>query len=230
MDKKYLIFMIIISLVFLCMNKSKESFSVPTNNQINLSNDQKTQIQNYLTNEINDIVPGVIVAINSSNVPTGWVLCNGTNKWYDSSGTEQTTPDLQGRFLLGAGEGDGLTNRVLNTKGGNKEHTLTIAQLPKHVHKGRTGKLDPTNNTWTDDGEHDHTYEKPDQKTGAACVKDERKWFYSDTKSTYTSKGAHKHDFTTESIGGGEPFNIMPPYFVVTYIIKSGPIPTPSGR
>lgn len=58
------------------------------------------------------------------NIPDGWTLCNGQNG----------TPDLQGRFVLGYGEGQGLTNRPMNQRGGEEMVTLSVEQIPAHSH------------------------------------------------------------------------------------------------
>lgn len=52
-------------------------------------------------------------------VPDGWELCNGENG----------TPDLRGRFLLGASD-----DHDIGSTGGSEEVTLTIAQMPSHSH------------------------------------------------------------------------------------------------
>jgi len=53
------------------------------------------------------------------SIPTGWVLCDGSNG----------TPDLRGRFVVGAGK-----SYHVNKTGGEEEHTLTIAEMPNHSH------------------------------------------------------------------------------------------------
>lgn len=63
---------------------------------------------------------GIIIWSGASNaVPDGWALCDGTNN----------TPDLRGRFVLG----ESVTHSAGET-GGIEEVTLTIAQMPSHVH------------------------------------------------------------------------------------------------
>lgn len=58
-----------------------------------------------------------------SNIPDGWALCDGNNG----------TPDLTDRFVLHADADDGGTNNVGDT-GGEKEHTLTVDEIPAHTH------------------------------------------------------------------------------------------------
>ena len=55
----------------------------------------------------------------SSNIPSGWVLCNGSNN----------TPDLRDKFVLGAGK-----DYSVGATGGEKEVALTVAQMPRHNH------------------------------------------------------------------------------------------------
>jgi len=55
----------------------------------------------------------------SSNIPTGWYLCNGEN----------STPDLRDRFIVGAGN-----EYSVGSTGGEKTHTLTVGEMPEHSH------------------------------------------------------------------------------------------------
>ncbi len=54
-----------------------------------------------------------------SNIPSGWVLCDGNNG----------TPDLRDRFVVGAGN----SYNVGNT-GGEASHNLTESEMPSHNH------------------------------------------------------------------------------------------------
>ncbi len=64
-----------------------------------------------------------------SNIPSGWVLCDGNNN----------TPDLRDRFIVGAGN-----SYAVAATGGAESVTLTIAQMPNHSHpiQIRTGRDD----------------------------------------------------------------------------------------
>ncbi|WP_337042549.1 phage tail protein [Emticicia sp. 17c] len=48
--------------------------------------------------------------------------------------TNFALPDMRGRFPLGAGQGNGLTNRTVGEKGGVETVSLTEAQIPQHNH------------------------------------------------------------------------------------------------
>jgi len=43
-------------------------------------------------------------------------------------------PDLRGRLPLHVGQGPGLSNRPIGSKGGTEKETITEAQLPSHTH------------------------------------------------------------------------------------------------
>ena len=126
---------------------------------------------------------GIIVMWSGAekDVPAGWVLCDGTNN---------TTPDLRGRFVLASGNGTGLAPRPVNEKGGAEQIALTIEQMPKHSHSfGKdyiSGSL-------------------PD--TGGLDLGDT-----ANMSNDYASK--------TNEQGGDKPFSIMPPYYVLAYIMK----------
>jgi len=54
-----------------------------------------------------------------NNLPDGWALCDGTNG----------TPDLQDRFIVGAGN-----EYTISETGGEKEHVLSNDEMPAHTH------------------------------------------------------------------------------------------------
>lgn len=69
------------------------------------------------------IPSGGIIAYSgeAETIPEGWAVCNGENG----------TPDLRGRFILGASE-----THPMGETGGEEEVTLTVEQMPSHDHIG----------------------------------------------------------------------------------------------
>lgn len=96
------------------------------------------------------IPAGTIVAFAGTTVPVGWAICDGS----EVSRTTLTAlfaaigisfgggdgvntfnlPNLQGRALIGAGQGRGLSRRSVGEIIGEETHTLTISELPVHTH------------------------------------------------------------------------------------------------
>ena len=82
-----------------------------------------------------DLFPsgGIIMWSGStSNIPSGWVLCNGNN----------STPDLRNRFVIGAGDdfNVGSTGGSRDAVLVSHDHTATTsAQSADHTHGGTTG-------------------------------------------------------------------------------------------
>jgi len=124
---------IVIIMILLFANRSQESFQFQTSTGSNM----------VLTDSDGNLssIPfpkGIVVIWTGTlaDVPKGWALCDGT----------QGTPDLRGRFVLGVNPSDNkndLTARPMKTTGGEETVTLTIDQMPSHVHK----ILQETNNS-----------------------------------------------------------------------------------
>jgi microcystin-dependent protein len=136
-----------------------------------------------------------------SDIPTGWLVCDGTSG----------TPDLRGRFVLGSGQGTGLTKRDLSAAGGREMVTLTTRELPTHSH----GITDPGHkHNWTasrqEQGTDDRNYTVEFSKGDAGSV-------------DYISKDTNtiKTGITLNNEGGSGAFDIMPPFCVLIYIMKS---------
>lgn len=113
----------------------------------------------------------------SSNIPNGWALCNGNNN----------TPDLRDKFVLGAGK-----DYIVGATGGEKEVTLTVAQMPSHSHD----YVFNNNKCLTIGGAGD--------STGGV------EW---DSRYSYDKLNILK-------TGGGESHNNMPPYYALCFIMK----------
>ncbi len=173
-------------------------------------------LQRYIKQDIQgavsgDTLPvGAILPFGSDIIPDNWLLCNGQEvsrtdyyQLFDVIGTTFgqgdgfTTfklPDLQGKIPVGLDSNDEDFDTLAET-GGEKEHTLTIEEMPSHNHNGGS-------NT---DGivQHLTTIVQP----------------YT-VVSRGTSGEAYKYAASSD-VGGGEPHNILQPYIVTNYIIKA---------
>lgn len=120
--KLVLIGFIIIIISKLFFNKEKFAIDAPqTDAEENLGD----IIVDNLTASTIDIFPkGIVAAWAGTDIPNGWIICDGKNN----------TPDLSNRFIFGQGDGPSLTSRKLGDMSGNETHTLTINELGKHTH------------------------------------------------------------------------------------------------
>lgn len=109
-----------------------------------------TQIRDNLNYLKSSLPPGVILDYGGSTAPDQWLLCNGAavsrttyaalfaiigvTYGVGDNSTTFNVPDFRGRVAVGAGQGSGLTNRVLATIFGTETHTLSEAEMPVHTH------------------------------------------------------------------------------------------------
>ena len=124
------------------------------------------------------LVPkGAIIIWSGSvnNIPSGWVLCDGTNG----------TPNLTDRFVLGAG-----SNYSVGSTGGEKEHTLTIEEMPGHSH------------SYTSPLVGSYGLANGNHYSGEAYM-------------APTQNGA-----VSDVAGSNQPHNNMPPYYALCYIMR----------
>lgn len=137
-----------------------------------------------------------------SAIPIGWVICNGGNG----------TPDLRNKFVIGAG-----SSYAVGGTGGATTVTLTIANLPPHNHTGTTSS----------EGSHAHTvYIAVDavgtgDRISGADTSGSDEGISTKSAGTTDTQGAHTHTFTTNTVGSGTAFSILPPYYALAYIMKS---------
>ena len=152
----------------------------------------KVTIQNLDVKSLNILPKGCIIAWNGNNPPTGWALCEGGTL---SDGTR--IPDLRGRFILGYGKGEGLTNRTLNATDGEETHKLTIDEMPEHRHKVKRIKSVMVGNVYT-------RYYVPQPGDDGHNISNDPYYY-----------------FETGNQGGDKEHNNMPPFYVLTYIMKT---------
>lgn len=132
----------------------------------------------------NGVIPigGIIMWSGSiATIPSGWALCNGYNG----------TPNLQDRFIVGAGAsyGPGYT-------GGATSVTLSAGNLPPHSHNYYDIYYSEHNNGGNSPGSNATDY-------------DNNPYAYQIYRSTENGNGLNS-----------TPFDIRPPYYALAYIMR----------
>lgn len=107
--------------------------------------------------------------------------------WRRNEAMQYIVPDLRGRFLLGADD-----RHIPNSIGGEENHTLTISEMPSHMHPSL---YDKTGNTFTTSQDH-VGMPRGDATTGIHP-----------TTGSIVAMG--------QNVGGSQPHNNMPPYYTV---------------
>lgn len=172
--------------------------------------------------ELVAIPSGTISPYIGTTAPDGWLMCDGS--LYSQSGYPAlvaklpallkndvngtfVTPDMRGKMPLGAD----TEYFQLASEGGEKEHALTIAELPSHTHL-QNSHTHPSHN-------HDYQVRLNATGFGSGAI----------ALSNGVASGPHGTTGTTtpaataenQNTGSNLAHNNMPPYFVVNYIIKT---------
>ena len=157
---------------------------------------------------------GAIIMWSGTNVPSGYALCNGQTVG------DITTPDLQGRFIVGKGsltdsEGNTATYNIGSTGGLNK-HKLTAAEsgLPQHAHTMVSAGAHSHQLRMGSAGTYHNTVEYAGNDDGYKALGDNN---YNFVKSA----GSHTH--TINNAGGtaaSQSHENRPPYYALAYIMK----------
>ena len=143
--------------------------------------------------------------------PQGWALCDGKllNSQQHSSlfsllgnafGGDETNfalPDLRGRFPIGAGQGEELSNYPRGEKGGMENVPLQPDQMPAHSHALKAN-------------------------SGEANSKEPNGRVLANTRGNAylnASANATMHSSAIANTGGGHPHENRPPYQAIYFII-----------
>ena len=123
-------------------------------------------------------------------IPSGWHLCDGTSG----------TPDLRGRFVVGAGG-----SYTAGNTGGAASVALTEAQMPGHTHTCTEFSIPLSNSTYyIDEDAVYHTANGP-----------QRVMRVTGTKGSSTIP-----NITLSEAGSGSAHENRPPYYALCYIMK----------
>ena len=159
----------------------------------------------------NVFVTGMIMIWSGStgSIPSGWVLCNGSN----------STPDLRNRFVIGAGN-----SYAVGATGG-----YTDSIVVSHTHSTNNHNHSWSGNT-NSTGNHNHHesggsgYNSEDSERGWARTTGDHGDF------NHATDGNHSHSVSgttgnsnpsTNSTGSSGSGRNMPPYYALCYIMKT---------
>lgn len=188
---------------------------------------------------MSNVYLGQIIQGGWNYVPRGFQSCNGAllsiqqnSALFALLGTNfggdgQTTfgvPDLQGRSMIGSGNGAGLSPYPLGQKSGAENATLTSANLPAHIHPATftsTSSLNvaqaPSTHQQAQGNGQSVLARSIDTSTANAVPK-----IYAPASTTPTVTLAGLNVAGTVTVGpsgGNSPFSILSPYQVVTVCI-----------
>ena len=175
---------------------------------------------NYLKEH--EVPTGAIMPFAGSAAPAGWLLCDGTavsrtgyaalfavtstTYGVGNGSTTFNVPDIRGRLPLGSGTGSGLTARSRGQSGGAEDHTILEAELATHNHGVGAHIHDLKSFAYDAPTTSSPSFHMINQIAGAT--------------GTITTEGASGSTDTTDT-GSDTPIDIMNPFLVVNYIIKT---------
>jgi hypothetical protein len=137
-------------------------------------------------------VAGMIMMWTGVTAPTGWAICDGTNG----------TPDLREKFIRGSS----LLVPIGST-GGATSVTLTTGNLASHSHTltNGTANVAAVCNTIAGGGGGTGIVNNQISRPSGEAV----------NSASATISGS------TDTAGTADPFNILPPFYALAYIIKT---------
>jgi microcystin-dependent protein len=145
-----------------------------------------------------------------ASIPSGWYLCNG-----QKMPTDVYTPDLRGRFIVGAGShysrgdtggADTVTSAAIITIAG---HALTASEIPLHTHGSIVDHYNPDGGSTPDPAGSTETSDR----YNAGGLSDHTGY------TGYAGSGAaHSH---TAIYSGTADQDKRPEYYALCFIMKS---------
>lgn len=175
---------------------------------------------------VDDRFVAEIIMVPFNFTPTGgYVPCNGQllaisqntalfallGTTYGGDGKSTfALPDLSGRVPVGAGQGPGLTQRVLGEQGGEESVTLLTSEMPIHTHTILKRQLAlPA-------GDSNNTHNPVGNYPGIAASQP----LYSATPNGFTMAPL-KSSLLAGPAGGGLPVNNIQPSLTIRFLIST---------
>lgn len=183
---------------------------------------------------------GAILDFAGSVAPSGFLLCDGsavsrttyaalfavlsTTFGTGDGSTTFNVPDCRSRTSIGAGQGTGLSNRVLAATGGEENHALSVGELAAHNH---TGTVSNHTHSATDAGSHSHSvYGTATGLTSGpntSYIGTPSGTLYANTNPATISinVGYTQPTVSVDNAGSGAAHNTIPPFIALNKIIKT---------
>jgi len=195
---------------FLTLTDTPSSYSGQTGKTVKVNSSGNGLEFTDLGSGVTGTIPsgGIILwSGSSSSIPTGWVLCNGSNG----------TPNLTNRFVIGAGSGYGVGGT-----GGSADATLvshshttdSIIEMNNTNGKSLTGAIvkisEGFNREGTATGVFTKTNDGNNTVTGSLSTS---------PVSGVTMDANHRHGMTSAGTSGTNAN--LPPYYALCYIMKT---------
>jgi len=150
-------------------------------------------------NAINGVSAGSVMPFAGAVAPSGWLLCNG------AAVSRTTYSNLFTVIGISNGNGDGATTFNLPDYRGRTLMGMDATQV-EFSSLGETGGAKTHTNTVAELAAHSHIVDNNQNNYGGG--------------GPNAGFGATGNRIWSGSTGGSQPYNILPPYSVVNYIIK----------
>lgn len=150
---------------------------------------------------------GGIIMWSGTTAPDGWALCNGSGT-YTLNGQSVQIPDLQDRFVIGAGR-----NYASKATGGATSVTLGANNIPDHRHQFKDTVFS-----------ENQSYSGNNGPDGLGSGYDYGYYVGSKSGSDYDNNLLWVKRYTDYARGGTssvDAFSVTPPYYALAYIIRT---------
>jgi microcystin-dependent protein len=157
---------------------------------------------------LNLLPSGMIFAWSGETVPTGWIICDGS----------YGTPDLRGRFILGEGLGHSLTRSIRAQSTSAPDSSSDLSNYLLHNYGGR----EKITVGVTEMPSHSHIYNQPSETVVRNNHNDIVDWGGNHPQGSNSSFKWTIPNTASSNNGNDQPlpFDNMPPYYVLVYIMK----------
>lgn len=183
--------------------------------------------------------PGMVVDFAGPNIPSGWLVCNGQSvlratypNLYGAlgaaygavDGNHFNLPNFNGRFAIGSDD----NFYPLSAPGGAAWVSLAVGHLPSHAHSITDVTHSHGASASSSDSGHTHSI-NPTFISGGSGVTSGGGWLlgtsntgtgYANISTSVSVAASGTGLSTTQAVGSGTAFSILPPYLCVYKIIK----------